>query len=279
MRLIKSHVEIWEQEPGVDGMFRQIERVGRVCYKSEDKIGPGTAEKFVGMLKKAEHNKALEQGTVYLETDQDFYKTNPYTVVREGKYVTTNYRVLLENNRLADLDLWSYSEGHHEKRITAHFICDRGVSAELNRHTTNSAMEMSTRYCNFSRSKFSESIGVIVPSDIDPSLSNFSSPDYDVSVMYSSLSRGDGNSWSVVDWWFFANLSCEIAYMNLIRLGWKPQQARRVLPLDLQTELCHTTTVSGWKHFFDLRCDKIHAHPDMYILATELYDKMSVMWR
>ena len=36
MRINNPSFEIWEQQPGVAGVYKQIERVGRVCYKSED---------------------------------------------------------------------------------------------------------------------------------------------------------------------------------------------------------------------------------------------------
>ena len=50
MRLIKPSFEIWEQEPSLKGVYKQIERAGRVCYKSEDKIAEGTAKAFVDRM-------------------------------------------------------------------------------------------------------------------------------------------------------------------------------------------------------------------------------------
>lgn len=40
--------------------LEEIERIGRVCYKSEDKIMQGSAEKFVRMLIKRGHESVLE---------------------------------------------------------------------------------------------------------------------------------------------------------------------------------------------------------------------------
>lgn len=37
MKLIKPSFEIWEQPSGLEGVYKQIERAGRICYKSEDK--------------------------------------------------------------------------------------------------------------------------------------------------------------------------------------------------------------------------------------------------
>ena len=66
MKLIESKVEIIEQEPELEGVYKQIEKAGRLCYKSEDKICEGSAEKMVENLMKRGHGSPLEHGTVYL---------------------------------------------------------------------------------------------------------------------------------------------------------------------------------------------------------------------
>ena len=63
------------------------------------------------------------------------------------------------------------------------------------------------------------------------------------------------------------------AYNALISSGWRPQQARAILPNALKTELVMTGFESDWKHFFELRCDAA-AHPDARKLALELYNKL-----
>lgn len=118
MKLIKPSFEILEQEPGIQGIYKQIERAGRTCYKSEDCITEDSAEKFVNMIKDRQHTAMLEHGTVYLKDIYDVsaigswrrsiggkYSSNKYSVVNtdrmcdfQGIYVTTNFRVLVENN-------------------------------------------------------------------------------------------------------------------------------------------------------------------------------------
>jgi len=66
MKLIESSVEIIPQESGLEGIYKQIERAGRLCYKSEDKICEGSAEKMVENLIKRQHGSPLEHGTVYM---------------------------------------------------------------------------------------------------------------------------------------------------------------------------------------------------------------------
>ena len=61
----------------------------------------------------------------------------------------------------------------------------------------------------------------------------------------------------------------EHCYFELLAKGWKPQQARDVLPLATKTELIHTAFESDWKEFFKLRCSPA-AHPMMQELANQI---------
>lgn len=139
MKLIKPSVEIRVQGAGEDGMFEHIEWAGRHCYKSHDKVTSDSARKFVANIAKSGHGSVLEHGTIYLAIPElstaDRYRDNPYSKVNIVNTcdefwfaVTTNYRVIVENNW--ELDLMNECEPtpYHEKRITAKFVCDRGVS-------------------------------------------------------------------------------------------------------------------------------------------------------
>lgn len=147
MKLIKPSFEILSTTGDI---FKDIERVGRVCYKSEDKITDVSAIPFVNMIIGKNHTAMLEHGTIYLHfTGKNIpnikgdYFDNPYSVVkiyndflRDGidnlhYYVTTNYRVLVENNWLNDLQYQCEPTKFHEKRISVRFTCDRGVSHKL----------------------------------------------------------------------------------------------------------------------------------------------------
>ena len=49
-------------------------------------------------------------------------------------YITMNYRHIVENGWLDDLQYICEPTEYHEKRVAVKFICDRGVSHELVRH-------------------------------------------------------------------------------------------------------------------------------------------------
>ena len=52
--------------------------------------------------------------------------------------------------------------------LTAKFVCDRGVTHEIVRHRLASYCQESTRYCNYSATKFGSEIMVIQPLYLEP---------------------------------------------------------------------------------------------------------------
>lgn len=288
MRLIKPSFEILEQEPGIQGIYKQIERAGRTCYKSEDRITEDSAEKFVNMIKDRQHTAMLEHGTVYLScSDAEFiylglrYECNNYSNVvweefapghRTKVYITTNYRVLYENNWLDDLKYLCEPTEYHEKRITVKFICDRGVSHEFVRHRVFSFAQESTRYCNYSKDKFGNSISYIIPLWLDLKEGNYLVLE-DNGVLDTPMGIFPFTEVDQSTLFFIAGLSeAEVRYFELLHSEWTPQQARSVLPNSLKTELVMTGTLEQWKGFFKLRCDAA-AHPQARELAIPLKEE------
>lgn len=282
MRLIKPSFEIWEQESGLEGVYKQIERAGRVCYKSEDKIAEGTAKAFVDRMIASGHGAMLEHGTVYLEIPDygvsrlkfEKYMHNPYSTSIssdvDSSYITTNLRVLVENGWLNDLEYQCEPTEYHEKRITVKFVCDRGVSHEFVRHRVFSFAQESTRYCNYSKGKFGYQLTCIIPSWLGLEEGSYSLEDveekYDKCLIIDRCKNAEEAS--------FVRALChaEREYFDLLELNWKAQQARDVLPNSLKTELVVTGTIKQWEGFFKLR-DAGSAHPQAYELAHPLHEE------
>lgn len=275
MKLIQSKVELIEQGNSIEDIYKHIELCSRVCYKSEDKITPDSAKEFVDRMINSGHGAMLEHGTVYLKLEginksweyyhaQEYLENNYSKVVIEREdidstdwckfYITTNFRVLIENNWLNDLKYICEPIKYHERRITVKFTCDRGVSHEFVRHRVFSFAQESTRFCNYSKDKFGNEITFI---QSDYFTNNNSTKMDESNINYFEQSLKDSERY----------------YFKLLELGWKPQQARQVLPNALKTELIMTGFESDWKHFFDLRCAK-NAHPDAQKLANELKELM-----
>lgn len=275
MKLISPSIEIWEQTDfSLQGIKKHIEKCGRVCYKSEDRITDDSYEKFVQMLIDRGHTAMLEHGTVFLTERYsrrfgdipDFsdlkskWEYNPYSKVKtiitdDGlemwKLITTNYRTLLENDCLiesalnAKHNLSQYLQGgitNRYRRITVKLVCSRAVAQQLTRHRKFSFAMESQRYCNYSNKKFDEEITFIMPRW------------YEEAKYYDSYKLNEFDKMLE---------SIEELYMFYISCKMKPQEARAILPNTTKTELVMTGFIEDWEYLFKLRCsDSSLGKPD-----------------
>ncbi len=113
-------------------------------------------------------------------------------------------------------------------------ITDRGVTHELVRHRPCSFAQESTRYCNYSKNKFGNSITLIKPLDYDKYADTYDK-------YYQSFEDG---------------------YFELINKGARLDVARALLPNGLKTSIIVTASLEEWDHIFELRMAN-GAHPDM----------------
>ena len=164
-------------------------------------------------------------------------------------YVTLNYRHIVENNWLDDLQYLCEPTEYHEQRICLKFNTDIGVSREGNRHRKFSIAEQSTRYCNYNSDKFDSQITFVKP--------NWSPGTHEIATIFRK-----------------GLMAAEVCYKALISEGWRPQQARQVLPLATATEVVYTGFKSDWEHFFNLRYKGTTGapHPNMKQVATMAYN-------
>lgn len=182
-----------------ENLLEMLEKVGRTCYKSEDKITSESAPKFVKMLRDRGHHAMIEFGD-----------------------------------------------------ITVKFITNRGVTHEIVRHRLSSFAQESTRYVKYDgEMEF-----------IKPVWGNFSD---------SQIAAIQGNSPELQ--WLMAMEESEIKYQRLLQLGWRPEQAREVLPNSLKTEIVWKANIREWRHIFTLRCSKA-AHPQMRALMLPLLKEL-----
>ena len=267
MKLIESSAEYIPQEPGLDGIYKQIEKCGRVCYKSEGNITEDSAKPFVDKLIASNHLAMLEHGTVYLSAipwrAKIDYNISPwikkhsnpkYDTYQQNCCITCNYRMLVENNYLDDLQYLCSPTEYHEKRYTMKFVTSIGIARELIRHRVFSFANESTRFCNYSKDKFDNGITFIVPSWTDLKM---------LGKEEKTISSADAV--------FCYN--CQIAegaYLELIKTM-SPQQARELLPLCTKSELVMTGFASDWRNVFDQRLFGKTGipHPDMVALMEK----------
>lgn len=192
MKIINPSIKL-EDEIDSQRIIKKLERIGRVCYKSEGNINDESAEKFISNILNRNHESVIE----------------------------------------------------HES-ISVRIICDRGVTHEIVRHRIASYSQESTRYCNYANDKFGNELTFIKPCFFEEG-----SHKYEI--------------------WKNSMQNVENEYMELIRAGAKPQEARSILPNSIKTEIVMTMNLREWRHFFLLRCDKA-AHPQIREIAYLVLD-------
>lgn len=227
-----------------------------------------------GLVDRYRKNKYSKVNSVAADEElrKKYPKVRPFKLTHH--YITTNLRVIIENGWEKDLEWQCEPTEHHEKRITAKFICDRGVSHEFVRHRVFSFAQESQRYCNYNKDKFNNELTFIRPTWLNIPTGDYTYWDgdwCDIDNMKIQLPSDNG----VADNFLWCLNNAGMQYRLLINKGLKPQEARGVLPNATKTELVMTGFESDWEHFFELRCSGA-AHPDAKKLADELKSLMNV---
>jgi thymidylate synthase (FAD) len=127
------------------------------------------------------------------------------------------------------------------------------VSHELVRHRIASFSQESTRFCNYGKGE----VTFIIP--------EWFNADDEKTVM-------DTNDAGIKAWRMTMEV-CEGTYRTLLALGWKPQEARSVLPNSLKTEIIVTANIREWRLILKQRTGK-KAHPQMRELMCPLLDEL-----
>lgn len=276
----RAQLELQSEAPVIDNVFRHIERCGRTCYKSLEDMAENSSDRFVEKMINSEHLSVLEHGTIYLTVPFSLwnivkwfkikhkYSRNPYSKCVVGYqqnslgpswlkiktlFITTNYRVLIENNWLDDLVYFtSPNPKYHEKRLTFRFFSDIQVSKEATRHRVLSPSVESTRFCNYTKNKFDNSIRFSIP------------------VWLKSEEEDE----FIEDCRVMENL-----YFKWINKGWSPQQAAYFLCQGTASEFVLTGFESDWKDFIDKRFVGVTGSPHLSMkevavyVANEVYKK------
>lgn len=325
IKVINPDAIYWAQE-GYDlqSIYNHVARCARVCYQTIPKTDKESNYDFLKrtVLKGKDinnitrddisnlHLSVFEHGTVHLriplnarinDITLDSLIRNKYTkynLVKESNgrnyyYVTTNMRVIIENNfneflKFIDND-YSHVDFYH-KRITISIITDIGCSRELNRHRTHSISEESTRYCRYTANKFGNNISILKLPWIDytDNTGELERTTYE-SGFYNDNEIFDVNTnviinqfahyWNAIDWFLYGIQIANLVYSKCIEFGWTAQQAREILPLNTKTQLVHTAWEIDWNHFLELRMKESSGkvHPVMKDLAERINEELALM--
>ena len=298
MRILKAQSNYMEKK----NPYEMIERIGKVCYKSEGNIKEGTAEPFVGKMVKLNHMAMLEHGWVHFVVRSD---TVPYIydkLKEESKYlvltmigdIATDEDLLLVSGSLRVLNykeckaVWDLGIGK--------LLCEEGFATallpegvEIPKGNDNIVLKMLTdeMVIDALQGDTKEIMRHIVHSVhfvCDRGVSHEFVRHRPCSFAQEStrycdyqhnkhggevtfiepvcMTRHDTEQYKI---WLSALEQSEKAYLAMREAGCTPQEARSVLPNSLKTELVITATEEEWQHIIDLRYKGTTGapHPDM----------------
>lgn len=138
----------------------------------------------------------------------------------------------------------------HEK-ITVRMTCDVGTYKDLTRHRFASFSIESTRYCSYNKDKFGNEIKFIKP------------------VWYTDAYKiAQQNNEPLTEeeqkcfYWNKIMQEIETTYLDMSKLGAKPDELRMILPHSTAAEVTMTANIREWRHILDLRTKKM-THPSV----------------
>ena len=304
MKIINAQASVLvENDP-----IKKIEKCGRVCYKSEDKITENSAEKFVANIIKRGHEAVLEHASFIFQVSYNVYED----IIDRVIFVENHYPVKMYL-RFTDSDGYIVSGNVRAWRDFFYFA---GVPPYMNDFVEDNPIlfpEFKGDF-PFNRKGRKWSIIQISANELVSTYQRLVHEDVSVkficdrgvtheivrhrpasfcqeSTRYCNYSNGKfGGEITVIKPcffkenstrylnWFVACESAETAYNAILENGGTPQEARDVLPNSLKTELIMTAPLMEWCHFFNLRMSSA-AHPQMQEVASYAYDAMnSFLW-
>lgn len=301
MKIVKASVEILKSASN-ESLAQRVERIGRVCYKSEAKITEGSAERFVRNLIASGHESVLEHADIALEVSRRAMVEAEYDMdlLKYGGFenflkTTHENRTIISGNIRAWRDFlnargsvpWYCREMVLEHKL---FFPEFDRWSVYDRANTrgDKVWQISTDELTKKIEKLKHkrvTVRFICDRGVSHEIVRHRTASFSQeSTRYCNYSKDAfGGEISVVEplylvdnpkayaIWKTACSAAESAYFAMLNLGSSPQEARAVLPNSLKTEIIMTTNLEGWKHFFDLRLSK-GSHPQMREVAGIAYE-------
>lgn len=304
MKIINAQASVLvENDP-----IKKIEKCGRVCYKSEDKITEDSAEKFVANIIKRGHEAVLEHASFIFQVSYNVYEDirdkvmfveNRYPVKMylrftdsDGYVVSGNVRAWRDFFFFAGVPPYMNDFVEAKPILFPEFKSDFPFNLKGGKWSIRqiSANELVSTYQRLVHEDVS--VKFICDRGVTHEIVRHRPASFcQESTRYCNYSNGKfGGEITVIKPcffkenstrylnWFVACESAETAYNAILEDGGTPQEARDVLPNSLKTELIMTAPLMEWCHFFNLRMSPA-AHPQMQEVASYAYDAMnSLLW-
>ncbi len=280
VKIVEPFVEIYPLDQ-IENIKKHIERCGRTCYKSEDKITDTSAEQFVAGILTSGHESVIEHANLIFATSlQNFEKVKEWGSKVQGfHYASTptellfsgNMRTFRDLSRLGfhDIDDWLYQNGleifaispdhthtlQGELNLKGIQSLDKNNSLdELNNITIHMITNLSC-YKDITRHRLA-SFSIESTRFCNYSKGKYGSELTILKPVNLAVETPEYNEWLI------CMNDIEKHYMKMSALGCRADQSRLCLPHSIKADVIMTANVTEWKHIFNLRCDKA-AHPDV----------------
>lgn len=281
MKLVKPSVEYYGPVPtDYNEALRFIEIAGRTCYKSEDKITYGSAEKFARKLTSAKpypHLAMVEHSNFVIQSESDhgFHKL----AAKLGKYLNIQYDFCKDITYIGgSLTAW-YNQGLYSNWLDDFYRPFLNTYGDLFDVKILHKFASNNPWYKCSDAEIPNvlhrySMKFICDRGVSHELVRHRPCSFaQVSTRY--VDYKDGPIEFVEPWWFalsrnnIANnrfkLACQVSedfYKQMRETKFTPQASRTVLINALKTEVVVTADVEEWIHIRKLRTE-LSAHPDM----------------
>ena len=271
--------------------YEFIEKVGRTCYKSEDKITEGSAEKFVKALINSNHWAMLEHETVYMSlTEPLMSEFLEDMLLIDENLAFLNYSLdedvgvyVLSGSFRSFHDIFVKSPDTHSVR-TIKYALQSTYPLVFGEPEEKIKYNIKYGYCVYSREEFKSIYGhkenilfkhlthtvkFVCDRGVSHEMVRHRVASFaQESTRYCNYSKDKyGNELTVILPCFFEGMenctkfsiwkyACEIAekhYFDLLEMKAKPEEARTVLPHSIKTDLIITATEEEWQHIINLR--------------------------
>lgn len=291
MRVVDAGYEIIK----IDNPVEKVERIARVCYKSEDKIKEGSAERMVRALIKSNHTAMIEHASLVLEVDSGLYAVLLNSI--ETLQQEYGFKSYLRFTKM------------HKHIVSGNLRAWRDFLVECEKKGLRVSLQISHILKSYKYDAFFSDLNYRVweggkAKEIDPNTLTAEEQlvHKDVSVLF-TVDRGVSHeivrhressfaqestrycnygklgvafikpcffaeNTPEMDNWVEDMMRAEAFYNRMLENGATPQEARCVLPNSLKTEVTMTANLKGWKHFCKLRAVGVTGKPHPQIMEV-----------
>lgn len=314
MKIVKQSSKILTP---VTNPMRHIERIARVCYKSEDKICDGSDVKMVEKLYGNKHFAMLEHFRFIFCVNTQTYELLERLELKYFNMTNTNERKLVSFNARALIEMVERSncENHGVMPMVVTCLRDEFIAHIVNRYkcyelfgkedigedyaTSQPMYIVKNDRSHMTAEEWTKHGWMSVLLTTDRGVTheivrmrecsfaqestrycNYGNTCGGISVVVPQYLDGKDMENKEYALWYNVMYAAQDNYLSLLDSGVSPQNARAVLPNSLKSDIVVTANVEEWLHIFELRVlgTTGKPHPMMKLLMTPVFQHAIEKW-